>query len=134
MAQFPFELITPEKVAFAGDVDQVDIPGSEGNFGVLANHAPLISLLRPGIVTVHRGGEQIQFVVLGGFAEVKSSGVTVLAEDGSSIEEVNVILIAEATRKAQHETTNASEGAKRHKASQRLHDLNSLMEALGLKA
>ena len=70
MATFHFELVSPEKISFSGEVDQVDVPGAEGDFGVLAGHAPLIALIRPGIMTVTAGGEQTQLVVLGGFAEV----------------------------------------------------------------
>ena len=70
MATFHFELVSPDKISFSGEVDQVDVPGAEGDFGVLAGHAPLIALLRPGIMTVYAGGEQTRLVVLGGFAEV----------------------------------------------------------------
>ena len=89
MATFHFELVSPEKIAFAGDVDQVDIPGAEGDFGVFAGHAPLISLLRPGVVTVYKGGEETRLVVLGGLAEVGPGGLTLLADVATSIEEVD---------------------------------------------
>jgi hypothetical protein len=52
MATFHFELVSPDRISFSGEVDQVDVPGSEGDFGVLAGHAPLIALLRPGLMTV----------------------------------------------------------------------------------
>ena len=90
MATFHFELVSPQKIAFSGDVDQVDVPGSEGDFGVLAGHAPLISLLRPGIMTVYAAGEQTKLVVLGGFAEVGPGGLTVLADVATSMEEVDL--------------------------------------------
>jgi len=89
MATFHFELVSPERIAFSGEVDQVDVPGAEGDFGVLAGHAPLISLLRPGIMTVYAAGEQTRLVVLGGFAEVGPGGLTVLADVATSIEEVD---------------------------------------------
>jgi F-type H+-transporting ATPase subunit epsilon len=75
-----FELVSPEKLVFSGDVDQVDVPGSEGYFGVLENHAPMVTTLRPGILTVHGAGGRQDIVVLGGFAEVSASGLTVLAD------------------------------------------------------
>jgi F-type H+-transporting ATPase subunit epsilon len=80
MATFHFHLVAPDKMTFEGEVDQVDVPGAEGDFGVLANHAPMVSLLRPGILVVHAGGQKTEMVVLGGFAEVSESGLTVLAE------------------------------------------------------
>src|SRR6185295_18354752 len=69
MATFHFDLVSPEKLLFSGEVDQVDIPGTEGDFGVLAGHAPLVSALRPGIMTVTVNGQAQRMVVLGGFAE-----------------------------------------------------------------
>ena len=89
MATFHFELVSPQKIAFSGEVDQVDVPGAEGDFGVLAGHAPLIALIRPGIMTVTAGGEQSQLVVLGGFAEVGPGGLTVLADVATSIDDVD---------------------------------------------
>src|SRR3954454_2318087 len=89
MATFHFELVSPEKIAFSGDVDQVDVPGTEGDFGVFAGHAPLISLVRPGIMTVHSGSEQTKVVVLGGLAEVGPNGLTVLADVATSIEDID---------------------------------------------
>ena len=89
MATFHFELVSPEKISFSGEVDQVDVPGAEGDFGVLAGHAPLIALLRPGIMTVYAGGEQTKLVVLGGFAEVGPDGLTVLADVATSLEDLD---------------------------------------------
>src|SRR5262245_2298235 len=79
MATFHFDLVSPEKLLFSGEVNQVDVPGSEGDFGVLAGHAPLVTTLRPGILVIyHEGGAQ-RIVVEGGFAEVGPAGLTVLA-------------------------------------------------------
>ena len=89
MATFHFELVSPEKVAFSGEVDQVDVPGAEGDFGVLAGHAPLVAMLRPGIMTVHANGEKQQVVVLGGFAEVGPTGLTVLADVATSLADID---------------------------------------------
>jgi len=89
MATLHFELVSPQKIAFSGAVDQVDVPGAEGDFGVLAGHAPLIALLRPGIMTVYAGSEQTKLVVLGGFAEVGPDGLTVLADVATSLEDMD---------------------------------------------
>lgn len=89
MATFLFELVAPDKLVFSGNVDQVDVPGVDGDFGVLAGHAPLVALVKPGILVVHEAGQQRQFVVLGGFAEVNAQGLTVLADVASSIEDVD---------------------------------------------
>ncbi len=94
MAKFHFELVSPQKLLFSGDVDQVDVPGSEGDFGVLAEHAPMVTTLRPGILTVHGAGGAQKIVVLGGFAEVSANGLTILADAAEAAEDVDRGLIA----------------------------------------
>jgi len=89
MASFHFELVSPEKLLFSGEVEQVDVPGAEGDFGVLAQHAPMVTTLRPGILTVHGAGGEQRIVVLGGFAEVSADGLTVLAEVAEAVENVD---------------------------------------------
>ena len=93
MATFHFELVSPQKIAFTGEVDQVDVPGAEGDFGVFAGHAPLISLIRLGIMTVYAGGEQTKLVVLGGFAEVGPDGLTVLADVATALEDLDRVAL-----------------------------------------
>ena len=75
-----FSLVSPERELFSGLVDQVDAPGSEGDFGVLAGHAPFMTALREGPVTVHNDGQITVYQVRGGFADVTPDGFTVLAE------------------------------------------------------
>jgi len=89
MATFHFDLVSPEKLAFSGEVDQVDIPGMEGDFGVLAGHAPVIAAIRPGILTITTGGAHQKVIVLGGLAEMSDKGLTVLADVATSIEELD---------------------------------------------
>jgi F-type H+-transporting ATPase subunit epsilon len=95
MATFHFDLVSPEKMAFSGEVDQVDIPGVEGDFGVLAGHAPVIAAIRPGILTVMSGGSKQKIIVLGGLAEVSDKGLTVLADVATSIDELDRTQFAE---------------------------------------
>jgi F-type H+-transporting ATPase subunit epsilon len=94
MANFHFELVSPQKLLFSGDVEQVDLPGAEGYFGVLANHAPMVTTLRPGILTIYVAGGQQKIVVLGGFAEVSKDGLTVLANTAEAMEDVDRGMIA----------------------------------------
>jgi F-type H+-transporting ATPase subunit epsilon len=89
MATFHFDLVSPEKLAFSGEVDQVDVPGVEGDFGVLAGHAPVVAAIRPGILTVTSGGTHQKIIVLGGVAEVSDKGLTVLADVATSLEELD---------------------------------------------
>ncbi len=89
MATFQFDLVSPEKLAFSGEVDQVDIPGVEGDFGVLAGHAPVVAAIRPGILTIIAGGDRQKVIVLGGIAEMSESGLTVLADVATSVEDLD---------------------------------------------
>jgi F-type H+-transporting ATPase subunit epsilon len=89
MATFHFDLVSPEKLAFSGDVDQVDIPGVEGDFGVLAGHAPVVAAIRPGILTIITGGSKQKVIVLGGIVEVSEKGLTVLADVATSLDELD---------------------------------------------
>jgi F-type H+-transporting ATPase subunit epsilon len=80
MAKLHFSLVSPERELFSGEVDQVDAPGSEGDFGVLAGHAPFMTTLKEGRVKVFNEGAATSFDVRGGFADVTPAGLTILAE------------------------------------------------------
>lgn len=95
MASLHFELVSPDKLVFSGEVEQVDVPGAEGDFGVLAGHAPMVTTLRPGILTVHGAGGQQKIVVLGGFAEISAQGLTVLADVAEAVEGIDRGMISE---------------------------------------
>jgi F-type H+-transporting ATPase subunit epsilon len=75
-----FSLVSPERELYAGEVDQVDAPGAEGDFGVLANHAPFMTALREGEVVVKNAGQVTRYRIEGGFADVTPDGLTILAE------------------------------------------------------
>jgi F-type H+-transporting ATPase subunit epsilon len=78
-----FSLVSPERELYSGDVDQVDAPGTEGDFGVLAGHAPFMTTLKEGQVKVFNDGTARVFEVRGGFADVTPAGLTILAEHAS---------------------------------------------------
>jgi len=129
MATFHFELTSPERLVFAGEVEHVVVPGSEGEFGVLAEHAPLIALLRPGILKV-LGPEQRQFVVRGGFAEVNPKGLTVLTDFAAAVEDVDRDVLAGQIKDMEEDVADA-EGEARDRAAQRLDQLKAVQAALG---
>lgn len=83
-SKFHFSLVSPERELFSGEVDQVDAPGSEGDFGVLADHAPFMTALREGVVTVFNGGQTTTFTIAGGFADATPAGFTILAESAAA--------------------------------------------------
>jgi F-type H+-transporting ATPase subunit epsilon len=120
MATLHFELVSPEKLVFSGEVDQVDVPGIEGDFGVLAGHAPYVSTLRPGILTVHTTGGEQKIVVLGGFAEVSAEGLTVLAELAESVEDIDLAVIAARIREMEERVAKMEPGSELDKLITRL--------------
>jgi len=81
-----FSLVSPERELYSGEVDQVDIPGTEGDLGVFPNHSPLMAAIRTGTITVVENGAETKFFVQGGFADVTPSGLTVLAEQAVAMD------------------------------------------------
>jgi F-type H+-transporting ATPase subunit epsilon len=83
LAKFHFSLVAPERELFSGEVDQVDAPGVEGDFGVLYGHEPFMTVLRSGAVTVTSDGRSRVFQIEGGFADVTPESFTLLAESAA---------------------------------------------------
>jgi F-type H+-transporting ATPase subunit epsilon len=132
MATFHFDLVSPEKLIFSDEVNQVDVPGSEGDFGVLAGHAPLVTTLRPGILVIHReGGRQLHIVVNGGFAEVSATGLTVLADMAVPQEEFDVAVLADVIKDTEEDVADATDEWRRDKLAHKLAQLRALQAALG---
>jgi F-type H+-transporting ATPase subunit epsilon len=131
MATFHFELVSPERLVFAGEVTQVDVPGEEGDFGVFAGHAPYVATLKPGVLIIYGDGGPQRMVVRGGFAEVGPGGLTVLAEQAMPVSEIDAIMIAQAVKDAEEDVADADNDVARDKARERLEQLNTLKAALG---
>jgi F-type H+-transporting ATPase subunit epsilon len=129
MATFHFDLVSPEKLAFTGEVDQVDIPGVEGDFGVLAGHAPVIASIRPGILTVFTGGKQEKIIVTGGVAEVSEKGLTVLADVARSLEELDRTRLADVIAEMEAKLAE-KEGDEFDRALARLDDFKRVQQQL----
>jgi F-type H+-transporting ATPase subunit epsilon len=130
MAALHFEFVSPERVLFSGDVEQVDLPGAEGDMGILPDHAPLVTTLRPGIVTIFRDGKQEPVVVLGGFAEVSPAGLTVLADKAAAREDFDMELLASDIKDAEESIADAKDDALRDKLSRHIEQLKSLQAML----
>ena len=79
-AKLKFDLVSPERLVLSAEVDAVQIPGAEGDFGVLPNHSPIMSVIREGVLRVENDGTVTEYQLDGGFADVTPEGVTVLAE------------------------------------------------------
>ena len=133
MATFHFDLVSPEKLAFSGEVDQVDIPGVEGDFGVLAGHAPVVAAIRPGILTVTVGGSQEKIIVLGGLAEVSDNGLTVLADVAKSMDEIDKAAFADKIAGMEAKLAE-KEGSELDRAIERLDHFKSIQHELNATA
>jgi F-type H+-transporting ATPase subunit epsilon len=130
MAQLHFEFVSPERVLFSGEVDQVDLPGAEGDMGILAGHAPLVTALRPGIITIFSGSTRELIVVVGGFAEVSPSGLTVLADRAMPRENFDTTMLASDIKDTEEDVADTTDEAQRDKLTRRLDQLKSLQTAL----
>lgn len=95
------EIVTPERRAFEGDVDEVIVPGSEGEMGILPHHAPLISLLGEGVLRLKSGGQEQEFAIFGGFLQVRPDRVVVLAETADLASEIDLERAERARREAE---------------------------------
>ena len=133
MATFHFDLVSPEKLAFSGEVDQVDVPGIEGDFGVLAGHAPIVAVVRTGILTVMSGGTQQKIIVLGGLAEMSDKGLTVLADVATSVEDVDKDAFADKIA-SMEEKLAEKEGSELDRGIERLDHFKSIQQQLNSTA
>ena len=133
MATFHFDLVSPEKLAFSGEVDQVDIPGLEGDFGVLAGHAPVIAAMRPGILTIFADGKKEKIIVVGGLAEVSDRGLTVLTDVATSLEELDRTQLADAIAGMEAKLSE-KEGSELDREIARLDHFKSIQQQLSTTA
>ena len=132
MAQpFKFELVSPERLLVSEQVESVVIPGAEGEMTVMAEHAPVMTTIKPGVVTVKAasGGEE-RYVVFGGFADILPSGCTLLAESAVAVKDIDRADVARRIQEAKEDVADAKDDASRTKAEQFLHQLTTLEGAL----
>jgi F-type H+-transporting ATPase subunit epsilon len=133
MATFHFDLVSPEKLTFSGEVDQVDVPGVEGDFGVLAGHAPVVAAIRPGILTITTGGTHQKIIVLGGLAEVSDKGLTVLADVATSMQDIDRAAFADRITGMEAKLAE-KEGSELDHAIERLDHFKSIQNQLNSTA
>lgn len=130
---FRFELVSPERLLVSGEVEQVLVPGAEGDMTVLAYHAPLLTTLRPGLLNIgFPGGEHRRYFIRGGFAEIGPSGLTVLAETAIDLVELDAGQFAQAVKDAEEDVADATEDIMRDRAQTKLDHLRQVQTALNL--
>jgi F-type H+-transporting ATPase subunit epsilon len=125
-----FELVAPERLLASVEADMVVIPGADGDFGVLPAHAPLMSLLRPGVISVYQGDRvDRRLFVDGGFAEVNERGCIVLAERAEPLEEIQADGARQQLRDAEEDLGDAKTDAERDRLEKAVEIARARVEA-----
>ncbi len=126
-----FDLVSPDRLLMSEEVDMVLVPGSEGDFGVLPAHAPVMSTLKPGVLEVTGGAEgSSRIFVRGGFAEVTPQGLTVLAEEAIPLAELDVAKLDQSIQDAEEDVADAKDDQTRDAAQLTLDHLRQIRESL----
>jgi F-type H+-transporting ATPase subunit epsilon len=127
-----FDLVSPEALLMSENVDMVTVPGADGDFGVMAGHAPVISTLRPGVVEIAGApGGPARIFVRGGFAEVTPAGLTVLAEEAIPLDKLDTAMLEQKIKDAQEDVADAKSDETRRLAQEQLDHLKELRMSLG---
>ncbi|MEI2735001.1 MAG: F0F1 ATP synthase subunit epsilon [Rhodoblastus sp.] len=133
MAAFHFELVSPEQLLFSGEVESVAIPGVEGQMTILKDHAPVMTTLKPGVVEVEESAsKKSRIFVRGGFADVATGGLTILAEVAVPVEQLDAAKLGQEIRNAEEDVADAATDEGKRVANEKLDQLNELKAALGL--
>lgn len=125
-----FALVSPERELFNGAVDHVVVPGSEGEFGVSPNHAPVMSVIKPGALKVFDEGSERRIFVNGGFADVTPEGLTVLAEEAVDLASVDPAQLEQQLKNAQEDLRDANTDAKKDAAQRALTRLETIKSVM----
>ncbi|SRR5690606_7961891 len=125
-----FALVSPERELFNGDVDHVVVPGAEGEFGVLPNHAPVMSVIKAGALRVINDGVERRIFVNGGFADVTPEGLTVLAEEAIDLVDIAPADLEQELKNAQEDLRDANTDAKKDAAQRKLARLETIKAAM----
>ncbi|MEP6567072.1 MAG: F0F1 ATP synthase subunit epsilon [Mesorhizobium sp.] len=128
---FKFELVSPERLLVSEQVESVVIPGAEGEMTVMAHHAPVMTTIKPGVVTLKTvAGQEERYVVFGGFADIVPSGCTLLAESAVAVKDVDRTDLARRIQEAREDAADAKDDQTRSKAEQFLSQLTTLESAI----
>jgi F-type H+-transporting ATPase subunit epsilon len=130
--KIPFEIVSPERLLVSDAADMVTVPGAEGDFGVMAGHMPLISMLRPGVIDVRGGAKSgdMRLFVLGGFAEAKPDRLTVLAEEAIPMAQIDAAALEQRIRNTEEDLVLLKNEVDRSRAAEQLDHLRLLRAAL----
>ena len=125
-----FDLVAPEARVFQGEVDMVVVPGSEGDFGVLAGHAPFMSTIRSGAIAIHEGSDVRRTFIHGGFAEVTPEGLTILAEEAIDLNDVDPSDVERQLTEAREDLGQARNEDETRDAQNRINKFEALLQTI----
>lgn len=124
---FKFELVSPERLLLSEEVESVVVPGTEGEMTVMAHHMPVMTTVKPGVITVNTtAGRSDRYIVFGGFADITPAGLTLLAESSSHIDEIDRADIDGRIEEVRKQLSETSDGHRRTLLEELLHQLTTL--------
>jgi F-type H+-transporting ATPase subunit epsilon len=128
---FQFDLVSPERLLMSEQVDQVVVTGTEGQFTVLSGHAPVMTTIRPSVLRVSYGGKEDRIFVLGGFADVSTGGLTILAEKATPMAEVKADDLTSEIKRAEEAVGEAKDETERAEAAMKVDSLKQVQAEIG---
>ena len=124
-----FSLVSPERELYSGDVDQVVVPGLDGQFGVLSQHSAVMTVIQPGAIRILDGASERRIYVGGGFADVTAQGLTILAEDAVDLSTLDKVAFDKDLHNAREDASDAKDGDAKAQADKRLARLEAIHAA-----
>lgn len=128
-AKFHLQIVSPAQSVIDAEVNLVEIPGAEGDFGVLAGHAPLISMLRPGVISIHQDGKVTRLFATSGYAEVSPDSVIVLSDDIHDLSNITPEQAKEVLENAERDVSHAESDSDKAKAMKKVDAAKALVLA-----
>jgi F-type H+-transporting ATPase subunit epsilon len=125
-----FSLVSPERALFSGDVDQVVVPGVDGQFGALSLHAPFMTVIQSGAIRILDGALERRIYVGGGFADVTAQGLTILAEDAVDLSSLDTAALEKELQNAREDVRDAKDSDAKAAAQRRLERLEAIQAAV----
>ena len=130
--QLNLEIVSPEKLVTAKSVDMIVISGTEGDFGVLPGHAPVVSSIRPGLLEIHENNNVEKFFVTGGFVEVLENKVSILANEISKIDEIDIVVVENEIKDLKEKLSQTEEEIDKNLIVLEIYKLESKIESTKL--
>jgi F-type H+-transporting ATPase subunit epsilon len=131
ITHFPLHIVSPSSTVFDARVSMVEVPGLEGDFGVLPGHAPFFSMLRPGVITLHLVDQaKLRYFATSGYADVSPAGCTILSEHVQNLDEISLADAEAALAATEKDVADATDDKARASALKRVSAAKTLLAAI----